>query len=111
MTTYAIGDIQGCYSAFRRLLDKCGFDPARDRLWLVGDLVNRGPDSLATLRFVKGLGNNAVCVLGNHDLHLIAVAEGHAVLRRDDTLDETLSAPDCARCSSGAGPEERPAAR
>jgi bis(5'-nucleosyl)-tetraphosphatase (symmetrical) len=93
--TYAIGDIQGCFEPLGRLLERIRFGP-HDRAWLVGDLVNRGPDSLAALRFVKGLGNSAVCVLGNHDLHLIAVAEGHAVLRRDDTLDETLSAPDCA---------------
>jgi bis(5'-nucleosyl)-tetraphosphatase (symmetrical) len=96
MATYAIGDVQGCFQALRALLEQIAFNPKRDRLWFVGDLVNRGPDSLATLRFVKGLGNSAVCVLGNHDLHLVAVAEGHAVLRRDDTLDETLSAPDCA---------------
>lgn len=96
MATYAIGDVQGCFQALKGLLKRIAFNPKRDRLWLVGDLVNRGPDSLATLRFVKGLGNSAVCVLGNHDLHLIAVAEGHAVLRRDDTLEETLSAPDCA---------------
>lgn len=96
MATYAIGDVQGCFQALQGLLEQIAFNPKRDRLWLVGDLVNRGPDSLAVLRFVKGLGNTAVCVLGNHDLHLIAVAEGHAVLRRDDTLDETLNAPDCA---------------
>jgi len=96
MATYAIGDVQGCFQALRGLLERIAFNSKRDRLWLVGDLVNRGPDSLATLRFVKELGDSAVCVLGNHDLHLIAVAEGHGVLRRDDTLDETLSAPDCA---------------
>jgi bis(5'-nucleosyl)-tetraphosphatase (symmetrical) len=88
--------VQGCFQALKGLLKRIAFNPKRDRLWLVGDLVNRGPDSLATLRFVKDLGNSAVCVLGNHDLHLIAVAEGHAGLRRDDTLEETLSAPDCA---------------
>ena len=96
MATYAIGDVQGCFQAFQGLLERIAFNAKRDRLWLVGDLVNRGPDSLATLRFVKGLGDSAICVLGNHDLHLIAVAEGNAVLRRDDTLEETLSAPDCA---------------
>jgi bis(5'-nucleosyl)-tetraphosphatase (symmetrical) len=94
MATYAIGDVQGCFQALLGLLEWIAFDFERDRLWFVGDLVNRGPDSLATLRFVKGLGDSAVCVLGNHDLHLVAVAEGHAALRRGDTLEETLSAPD-----------------
>lgn len=94
MATYAVGDIQGCYAEFRRLLDLVRFDPAEDTLWLVGDLVNRGPDSLAVLRFVKSLGDTAVTVLGNHDLHLIAVAEGVAELHRTDTLDEVLKAPD-----------------
>lgn len=95
MATYAIGDVQGCYRSLCDLLEQIAFDSARDRLWFVGDLVNRGPDSLATLRFVKGLGEAAVCVLGNHDLHLVAVAEGLGKLRKDDTLDEVLGAPDC----------------
>lgn len=94
MATYAVGDIQGCYAEFRQLLELMRFDPARDTLWLVGDLVNRGPDSLAVLRFVKSLGEAAVTVLGNHDLHLLAVAEGVAELHRTDTLDEVLNAPD-----------------
>jgi len=94
MATFAIGDLQGCYSEFRQLLDRIHFDPAKDRLWLVGDIVNRGPDSLATLRFVKGLGAAALMVLGNHDLHLLMVAEGCARLHRNDTLDEILAAPD-----------------
>jgi bis(5'-nucleosyl)-tetraphosphatase (symmetrical) len=94
MTTYAIGDIQGCYSAFRRLLDAIDFEPARDRLWLVGDLVNRGPQSLAVLRFVKNLGTRAVTVLGNHDLHLMVVAAGYAKLHDGDTLNAILRAPD-----------------
>jgi bis(5'-nucleosyl)-tetraphosphatase (symmetrical) len=94
MATYAIGDIQGCYVEFQQLLEQIRFDPAQDRLWLVGDLVNRGPDSLQVLRFVKSLGDKAITVLGNHDLHLLAVAEGTAELHRSDTLDEVLGAPD-----------------
>ena len=95
MSTYAVGDIQGCYTAFRRLLDKCAFDPAHDRLWLVGDLVNRGPQSLETLRFVRQLGASAVTVLGNHDLYLLMTAEGFGKRSKSgDTLEEILRAPD-----------------
>src|SRR5512144_3229017 len=94
MAVFAIGDLQGCYSEFRQLLELICFDPAKDRLWLVGDIVNRGPDSLSTLRFAKGLGDAAVMVLGNHDLHLLMVAEGCARLHRNDTFDEILAAPD-----------------
>jgi bis(5'-nucleosyl)-tetraphosphatase (symmetrical) len=94
MATYAIGDVQGCYQALQRLLDLIRFDAAEDRLWFVGDLVNRGPDSLAALRFVQSLGEVALTLLGNHDLHLLAVAEGFARLKRDDTLDDILAAPD-----------------
>lgn len=93
MAVYAVGDVQGCYAALRALLDRIGFDPGADTLWLTGDLVNRGPDSLAVLRFVRTLPS-AVTVLGNHDLHLLAVASGQAPLKRRDTLDEILSAPD-----------------
>jgi bis(5'-nucleosyl)-tetraphosphatase (symmetrical) len=94
MATYAIGDLQGCFQPLMELLEQLAFDPACDRLWFVGDLVNRGPDSLALLRFVKGLGDRAVCVLGNHDLHLVAVAAGKGKRRDGDTLDEVLAAPD-----------------
>lgn len=96
MATFAIGDIQGCFNSLDRLLDKCAFKLARDRLWLVGDLVNRGPKSLETLRFIKSLGNSALTVLGNHDLYLLMVAEGGAKGRgKDDTLQPILDAPDC----------------
>lgn len=94
MATYAIGDIQGCYAEFRHLLDNMHFDPAADRLWLVGDLVNRGPQSLEVLRFVRTLGNAAITVLGNHDLHLLMLAEGYSKQREDDTLEAILTAPD-----------------
>jgi bis(5'-nucleosyl)-tetraphosphatase (symmetrical) len=94
MSTYAIGDVQGCYDQLRRLLDSIAFDVGRDRLWFVGDLVNRGPQSLQTLRFVRSLGERAITVLGNHDLHLLVVAAGVRKPHRGDTLDETLSAPD-----------------
>lgn len=95
MATYAVGDIQGCYGEFRALLARIRFQPERDRLWLVGDLVNRGPHSLAVLRAVVELGDAAVTVLGNHDLHLLARARiAAAAPRRRDTLDDVLSAPD-----------------
>lgn len=95
MTDYAVGDIQGCNERLQDLVDKAGFSPSRDRLWFVGDLINRGPSSLAALRYAEGLGDSARVVLGNHDLHLLAVALGGHKLRRKDTLQEILDAPDC----------------
>jgi bis(5'-nucleosyl)-tetraphosphatase (symmetrical) len=94
MATYAIGDLQGCADELDALLSVLPFDHAHDRLWFVGDLVNRGPKSLATLRFVRSLGGSAVVVLGNHDFHLLCLAEGYAKKRASDTLDEVLAAPD-----------------
>ncbi len=94
MAIYAVGDVQGCCAELVHMLETVRFDAAVDRLWLVGDLVNRGPDSLAVLRLVKSLGDSAITVLGNHDLHLLAVAEGVAELNSNDTLDEILTAPD-----------------
>jgi bis(5'-nucleosyl)-tetraphosphatase (symmetrical) len=94
MATYVIGDIQGCFEALEKLLDRIDFDARRDRLWFVGDLVNRGPDSLATLRFVRDLGEGAITVLGNHDLHLLTVAAGFARLHRGDTFQDILEADD-----------------
>ena len=93
MAVYAVGDIQGCFKPLKKLLKKVKFDPAKDRLWVVGDMVNRGPDSLKVLRFLKELGDAAVCVLGNHDLHLLNNVAGGELYRRD-TLDEVLAAPD-----------------
>jgi bis(5'-nucleosyl)-tetraphosphatase (symmetrical) len=95
MSTYAIGDIQGCFVELQALLGHIGFNANRDRLWFVGDLVNRGPQSLETLRFVKDLGDAAVVVLGNHDLHLVMCAEGFGRMHREDTLQAVLDAPDC----------------
>lgn len=94
MGIYAIGDIQGCAVAFEELLDDIGFDPAEDTLWLTGDLVNRGPRSLDTLRMVRKFGISAVSILGNHDLHLLAVASGAKAVRSNDTLKPILRAPD-----------------
>ncbi|BBJ00617.1 bis(5'-nucleosyl)-tetraphosphatase, symmetrical [Ferrigenium kumadai] len=94
MAIYAVGDVQGCHTELVQLLEQIRFEPAKDKLWLVGDLVNRGPGSLEVLRLIKSLGDSAITVLGNHDLHLLAVAEGTAELHRTDTLDEILDAPD-----------------
>ena len=94
MARYAIGDIQGSFSALQRLIAKIWFHPPQDTLWFVGDLVNRGPESLAVLRWVKALGPSAVVVLGNHDLHLLAAAEGLRPLGPEDTFQDILAAPD-----------------
>jgi bis(5'-nucleosyl)-tetraphosphatase (symmetrical) len=95
LARYAIGDIQGCCDELRALLGRCNYSADRDELWFVGDLVNRGPQSLETLRFVRALGANATVVLGNHDLHLLAVAFGSKRKQKDgDTLSAVLDAPD-----------------
>ena len=95
MSTYVIGDLQGCFTPLESLLGKLPIDWNHDRLWFVGDLVNRGPQSLETLRFVKSLGSRALTVLGNHDLHLLCVAEGFARHHEGDTLQPILAAHDC----------------
>src|SRR5215831_5953451 len=94
MSLYAIGDIQGCHAELCQLLDLIGFSAREDRLWLVGDLVNRGPDSLSVLREVIALGDAATTVLGNHDLHLLIVAAGFRRPHKADTLAAVLEAPD-----------------
>src|SRR3954466_7647784 len=94
MATYAIGDVQGCFDELQALLKICGFKANKDRLWFVGDLVNRGPKSLEVLRFVRSLGDQAVTVLGNHDLHLVTQHEGFERRRKDDTFADVLAAPE-----------------
>lgn len=94
MAVYAVGDLQGCLKPLKCLLEQVAFDPAQDRLWLVGDLVNRGPQSLETLRFLYSIRQAVTCVLGNHDLHLLAVAHNIERLKKGDTLREILDAPD-----------------
>lgn len=95
MAVYAVGDLQGCLEPLKCLLEHVRFDPARDRLWLVGDLVNRGPQSLETLRYLYGIRESVTCVLGNHDLHLLAASHKIDRLKKADTLQEILEAPDC----------------
>jgi bis(5'-nucleosyl)-tetraphosphatase (symmetrical) len=94
LSTYAIGDIHGCIVTLERLLARLAYRPGVDRLWLVGDLVNRGPDSLAVLRWAREQGDGLVTVLGNHDLHLLACAAGVRARRPRDTFDDVLVAPD-----------------
>ncbi|HEX6639010.1 MAG TPA: symmetrical bis(5'-nucleosyl)-tetraphosphatase [Steroidobacteraceae bacterium] len=95
MARYAIGDVQGCYDELRTLLERCHYSADRDELWFVGDLVNRGPKSLETLRFVRSLGAGATVVLGNHDLHLLALAFASKRKQKEgDSLDDILAAPD-----------------
>jgi len=94
MATYVIGDLQGCLTQLVELLEQIHYQPEMDKLWFAGDLTTRGPESLETLRFIKSLGDNAIIVLGNHDLHLLAVAHGHGKLKRGDTLTEILTASD-----------------
>ncbi len=94
MTIYAVGDIQGCLQPLKCLLKKVAFNPDRDQLWSVGDIVNRGPKCLKTLRFLYDMRDNLVMVLGNHDLHLLAVAAGVRAPTPTDTLDKILAAPD-----------------
>lgn len=94
MASYAVGDLQGCYFSFQRLLETIDFNPDHDRLWLVGDLINRGAGSLATLRWLYQHRTSVVAVLGNHDLHTLAVAEGCVPVHKSDTLNELLTAPD-----------------
>jgi len=94
MATYAIGDLQGCFNSFQRLIDLIQFNPVQDKLWLVGDIVNRGPDSLALLRYIKQAGDVMIMVLGNHDLHLLMVAAGIEKNHPSDTIQPILTAPD-----------------
>ncbi len=96
MSTYAVGDLQGCLEPLKRLLDQVNFDSAADRLWIAGDIVNRGPASLETLRFLYDMRASVTAVLGNHDLHFLAVAFGHKRKSSFDTLEELLHAEDCS---------------
>ncbi|GBU15410.1 bis(5'-nucleosyl)-tetraphosphatase, symmetrical [Polaromonas sp.] len=95
MSLYCIGDLQGCHTPFQRLLEAIDFSPSRDTLYLLGDLVNRGPDSLAVLRHLQTLGSAAQCLLGNHDLHLLALWQGVRQPSAKDSLQGVLQAPDC----------------
>ncbi len=94
MATYAVGDVQGCYEELSRLLEQISFDPAADRLWFLGDLINRGPDNVAVMRLVMSLGDRARTVLGNHDLHFLAIPLGGHRPNRSDTFQDLLEAPE-----------------
>lgn len=96
MATYVIGDVQGCFAPLQRLLSHIKFDPDQDQLWFCGDLIARGPDSLATLNFIKSLGNSAKCVLGNHDLHFLASQFGYSKVKPGDNLQLLQQAPNRA---------------
>lgn len=95
MANYVIGDVQGCLDSLKRLLKKIKFSESEDTLWFAGDLVNRGPKSLKSLRYIKNLGKSARVVLGNHDLHLLALAAGHGRQHKSDTIADIIQAPDC----------------
>lgn len=95
MATYIVGDVHGCFDELTQLLTSVKFSPKKDELWLTGDLVARGPKSLETLRYVKELGNSAKVVLGNHDLHLLAIYHNIHARKKSEKLDSLLSAPDC----------------
>jgi bis(5'-nucleosyl)-tetraphosphatase (symmetrical) len=95
MATYIVGDVQGCFDELQQLLELAEFSPEKDELWLTGDLVSRGPKSLETLRYVKGLGDAAKVVLGNHDLHLLAIHQGIHREKKEEQLEPLLNAPDC----------------
>lgn len=94
MAVYAVGDIQGCYDSLRKLLDKAKFDPKKDMLWSLGDLINRGPKDYEVLKFCMELGDNFNCVLGNHDLHFLAIALGYHEPKSSDTFQQVLKAAD-----------------
>lgn len=91
MATYAIGDIQGCYQSFTKLLKKIEFNPLKDRLWIAGDMINRGPDSLATMQYIMDHQQQIQCILGNHDLHFLAVAHECHTINSKDTFDDILN--------------------
>ena len=107
MAIYAVGDVQGCHAELLQLLDQIAFDPAADQLWLVGDLVNRGPGSLEVLRLVKSLGDSVITVLGNHDLHLLAVAEGVAELNRNTRWTRSSTRRIATNCCTGCATNRR----